>query len=344
MPEASDLTAAFKQQARACATLGSPLYEHLLGCAADEIAGGGWLFDLLRPHAEAAVENALALRLLAPIHRWVLRGELPDLAQHYRSAGGTLPPRGAWSKFAAACADRRVELEQELGLGCQTNEVGRSAPLAIGFLHVAGKTGLPLRLLELGASAGLNLRCDKYWEARWFLALLEAGVRRVPVPAIVERRGCDVNPLDLADENAVQRLRSFVWPDRIDRLAILDSALDLAASIRVEIDRADAAAWLPPQLELSAEGVATIVFHTVLWQYVSAGSRQQIETTLQEAGERASDAAPVAYLRFEPVVPGARFQLRLTSWPGGREELLATADPHGRSVLRMDAPGLGAQE
>ncbi len=289
------------------------------------------------------MQNALALRLLAPVHRWVLAGELLDLAQHYRSAGGTLPRRGAWPKFAAACADRQLELDQELALGCQTNEVGRSAPLAIGFLHVAQQTRLPLRLLELGASAGLNIRWDGYLAAGWFRNLFEFDFHPVAPPSMVERRGCDLNPLDLADENAVQRLRSFVWPDRIDRLAVLDSALELAASIRVEIDRADAAAWLPPQLERSAQGVATIVFHSVFWQYVRAGSRQRIETTLEEAGERASDAAPLAYVRFEPVVPGDRFQLRLTSWPGGREELLATADPHGRSVQRVDSPGLGAR-
>lgn len=221
---------------------------------------------------------------------------------------------------------------------------GRSAALTIGFLNVAGETGLPLRLLELGASAGLNLRWDRYLAAGWFRNLFEFDFHPVAPPAIVERRGCDVNPLDPADENAVQRLRSFVWPDRIDRLAILDSALELAAPIRVEIDRADAAAWLPPQLERMAEGVATVVFHSVLWQYVSAGSRQRIETTVEEAGDRASDAAPLAYLRFEPVVPGDRFQLRLTSWPSGREELLATADPHGRSVLPVNVPGLGARE
>ncbi|MDQ6898830.1 MAG: DUF2332 domain-containing protein [Candidatus Dormibacteraeota bacterium] len=84
----------------------------------------------------------------------MLTGELPDLAQHYRSAGGRLAPAGAWLKFAAACADRQVELEQELTVGCQANEVGRSAPLAIGFLHMARQTGLPLRLLELGHQPG----------------------------------------------------------------------------------------------------------------------------------------------------------------------------------------------
>ncbi|MDQ6898831.1 MAG: DUF2332 domain-containing protein [Candidatus Dormibacteraeota bacterium] len=59
------MATAFEQQARACPALGSPLYEGLLGRAADEIERGGWLLDLPRPHGEAPVQNALALRLLA---------------------------------------------------------------------------------------------------------------------------------------------------------------------------------------------------------------------------------------------------------------------------------------
>jgi hypothetical protein len=43
----------------------------------------------------------------------------------------------------------------------QTNEVRRSAVLLPGFLTIAAETGLPLRILELGASAGLNQLWDR---------------------------------------------------------------------------------------------------------------------------------------------------------------------------------------
>ena len=44
----------------------------------------------------------------------------------------------------------------------QTNEVSRSKALVGGFLTVAAETGLPLRCLEIGSSAGLNQNWSLY--------------------------------------------------------------------------------------------------------------------------------------------------------------------------------------
>ena len=49
-----------------------------------------------------------------------------------------------------------------MGLGVQTNEVGRAASLFGGFHAVGRRWGLPLRQLEVGASAGLLLRWDRF--------------------------------------------------------------------------------------------------------------------------------------------------------------------------------------
>ena len=52
---------------------------------------------------------------------------------------------------------------------------------------------------------------------------------------------------------------------------------------------------------------------------------------IEAAGEGASAAAPIAWLRYEQDPETKRPSLRLRTWPGG-EELLAWAHPHGRSV------------
>ncbi len=66
--------------------------------------------------------------------------------------------RGRGGDGGAPGAFRNVSLS----LPPQTNEVRRSALLLPGFIEIARKTGLPLRLLEIGASAGLNQVWDEY--------------------------------------------------------------------------------------------------------------------------------------------------------------------------------------
>src|SRR5262249_38169107 len=156
------------------------------------------------------------------------------------------------------------------------NEVGRSAALVPGFLTVAAATGLPLRLLEVGSSAGLNLRVDGYWYeqrgASW--GDPDSGVRFVDLwpdaspplsvaGTIADRRGCDRDPIDATDPESTARLLSYVWPDQTDRFAMLRAALDVARRTPVTIDQVSVDDWLPAQLAEPVPGVATVVFHSV---------------------------------------------------------------------------------
>jgi hypothetical protein len=233
----------------------------------------------------------------------------------------------------------------------QTNEVGRCASLLPGFLAVAESTGLPLRVLELGTSAGLNLRWDQYrYEggaggSAWgnamaplhFTDVYVEPLPRLDVDAlVVERRGCDRNPIDATSAEGSQLLRSFVWPDQLERLAALDAALALASSVPVEIDRADAAEWVAEQLEHAIDGVATVLFQSIVWQYLSQDTRRALSDTVKAAGARATRKAPLAWLRMEPGAnPTKGAEVRLRQWPG-EERLLAITGYHGRPVRLRD--------
>ena len=228
----------------------------------------------------------------------------------------------------------------------QTNEVGRSAVLLGGFLLVAARTGLPLNLLEIGASAGLNMIWDRYgysvggrpWgdptspvqlEPIWSGALppLDAAM------SIAKRAGCDVAPVNLESTEARLRLRSYVWPDQPERLARIEGAIQLATGLGVTVERADAAAWLTERLSSPAPGQATVLYHSIMWQYMPDQTQAALRALVDRAGNRATENAPFAWLRFEPPTAAGRPELRLTCWPGGKEEHLATAHPHGREVV-----------
>ena len=225
----------------------------------------------------------------------------------------------------------------------QTNEVGRSAALIGGYLTLA-RRGLPLRVLEVGASAGLNLRFDRFrFEAgqQAFgpadspLRFVDPWVGAAPDLSgrieVASRRGCDLDPIDPTTHEGRLRLRSYVWPDQPVRRARLDAALLVAEQLPVTVDRADAVTWLGPLLAAPIPGVLTVVVHSIVFQYLSPADRNAFLALLDDAGSRATDEAPLAWLRMEP--GGDQGETRLTSWPTGTTDLLCRSAFHGPPVV-----------
>ncbi len=334
-----------REQAASCAEMGSPLYAALLERAAKDAAGGGPVWQVLEAHLAPGRGDAVALRLMAALHRLVLTGEAPALARHYPSVGGDGDLTAAWDSFRAVVIEKPEAVRAFVALPCQTNEVGRAAALVVGFLELAAATRLPLRLLEVGASAGLNLRWDHFRYAgggaswgdpaspvdlagHWSDAPRHAGVQ----VTVSERRGCDRRPQDPTAPETRLALRASVWADQVARFARLEGALTLAGRVPASLDSASAAAWTSEQLREPRPGVATVVYHSVVEEYLPEEERGRFRGALAEAGARATHEAPLAWLRVEPISSLRRHGVTLTTWPGGEERLLATSGAHGSDV------------
>jgi hypothetical protein len=174
--------------------------------------------------------------------------------------------------------------------------------------------------------AGSPLRFDQPW--------VGAPDADLDVPVrIIERRGCDPNPVDPASADGRLTLLSYVWADWTERIDRLVTALTLAAADPPAVDRSGMADWLAAQLAEPRPGVLTVVWHSVVRQYIDFPERDAAQAVLARAAAAATPDAPLAYLRFEPRRlddRSVRFELLLTRWPGaGGDELLATAHGHG---------------
>ena len=326
-------------QADACRMIGSPLYAGLMERAADDVRADGPTAEILRGHENDPRFSVLGLRLLGAVNRLVLTGREPALADAYASGRVT----DAWERLLDVLRRNAAELRDSLEQPVQTNEVGRCAALLFGFLTVAEETGLPLRLLEVGASAGLNLRWDRFayaadgfaWGASDSPLRLEFELEgKAPeLPAAVEvaeRRGCDANPIDATTPEGRLTLLSFVWPDQPERIARVEAALEVANEEPVALDRETASTWTRRMLAEPAPGRATVIYHSIVSQYLSDEERATLFDGIREAGERATAEAPLAWLRMEPA--DDRANLELTVWPGGEDRLLARVGYHGTPV------------
>lgn len=225
-------------QARACAELGSPFYALLLDRVAEDLAAGGPSAEIFQSYEEDARRDVPALRLMGGVHRLVLTQRAPGLAAYFPSVGGSGDAEAAWPALRAVLGEHRDELRKALRQAPQTNEVGRAAVLIGGLLHVVAETRLPVHLVEIGASAGLNLWADRF--------RVEVGDRRGVGPpdspvvlanawrgelppldvalVMVGRSGCDLAPADPTTPEGRLTLTSYVWPDQSERLERLRGA------------------------------------------------------------------------------------------------------------------------
>jgi hypothetical protein len=240
-------------------------------------------------------------------------------------------------------SERRTEVRDiAVARNVQTNEVGRCAALAPALLELSA--GMPLRLLELGTSAGLNLRWDRYrYESLWGdvgsrVRLVDRYEGASPAPfaswpsaEVFERRGCDRSPVDAASDEGALTLLSYIWPDQAERVALLRGAIEIAREVPACIDESAAGYWLAEVLaEPLPEGVVTVVFHSIFWQYVAEEERERIGRALAAAGSRATAGSRLAWLRMES--DGADTRIDVTTWPGHEQRLVARAGYHGRPV------------
>jgi hypothetical protein len=226
----------------------------------------------------------------------------------------------------------------------QTNEIARSAPLIADAQLLADHFDMPLRLLELGCSAGLNLRWDllSVETENGRLGPVDASLILKPdwrgeIPAnrgftIAERSGADLNPLNPASNEDRLRLLSYLWPDQPERLARMRAGFELAKAFPAEIARGDAISWLGKKLAAATPGQITTIFHTIAWQYFPPDVQAQGEEMIRARGAVATRDAPLVWLSMEADgrTPGAALDLHL--WPGNHHIPLGRADFHGRWV------------
>jgi hypothetical protein len=300
---------------------------------------------VLAGHENDPGPSALALRLMGAVHRLVLDGRAPDLARFYPSVGGTVDLVASWPALRAVLVEHQVELAQLLDQPPQTNEVGRAASLIGGLLHIVDRWPGPLRLFEIGASAGLNLRAEHF---RVELAdgsgvgpadspvVLTDPWRGHPPPAaghldVVERRGCDTAPIDATTGEGRLRLTAYMWPDQQERLDRLRGAIDIASRVPATVVRQSARDFIA-DLELST-GATTVVWHSIMWQYLDHSERTDVEARLDQLGNETDADARLAHLALEPRrrTPDADHEMlvSLRIWPDGPERILGSASPHG---------------
>jgi hypothetical protein len=317
----------------------SPLYEALSWSIAVD-------HDMLDLAAHAGPGQPVPNLFFAAVHFVLARTADAPLVEFYPSlTAAARPPVEAYPALRTFCRDHAVAIRSLLGSRrVQTNEVGRCAYLFPAFTRVATLAGdRPLALIEIGASAGLNLLWDRcryrYDETAAYgvgdspvsIRCQLRGDLRPPLvrrpPAIVERIGIDLQPVDVDDEDAVRWLEALVWPEARERADLLRAAIALARREPPRLVSGDGAVVLAATVDAMPPEVPVCVFHTHTLNQVPPAARARLTALLRELATTRELYRLSAEWLGAPVP-----QLTLTTWSRGeaRERLLARCDHHGR--------------
>ncbi|MFW5420935.1 DUF2332 domain-containing protein [Nocardiopsis sp. CNT-189] len=330
-----------------CRKNGAPTYVALIDELIDRLGPDDTVTGLLTEDGQNPIRSALCLRLFGAVNRIAMRESADWITDHYPTLGGESAPERVVPEFFGFLLGNLDAVREQMGIAVQTNEVGRAAPLSAAMNYVAHATGRPLRLLEVGASAGLNLLLDRYFVAgpRSSWVPTDSALRleghfasgdpeAVAPPEVVERRGCDLNPIDVHDPATPNLLRSFVWPEHVERARRLEAALEVARSVpRLRIDAADAYSWVSEHVEDSVSGRTTVVFHSIVLPYFDPDERARFTKLVCCRGEGRDEDRPLAWISLEPGEEDSSVvDLTCEIWPMGKKVLLAGTTPHGTHV------------
>jgi hypothetical protein len=260
-------------------THGSPLYAELV----EVVAGDPELLRVINRIRHLPPPNLL----FAAVQYLLIGGADEGLAAFYPSlvekpaAPGGVGPH--FRRFVLANEEEIIEIGNNRYT--QTNECRR----CIALLPMVMMSPFDsFHLIDVGASAGLNLAIDRYgyrygdrdWNLTSELELTgEWRGRSVPFHEIevLGRTALDLNPIDPADETARRWLDALIWPEHEERRSRLRSALDLVSKLDIEAIAGDAVETLPGVLAALPAGVPVVVMISFTLGQLEPARRGRLE-------------------------------------------------------------------
>lgn len=264
-----------------------------------------------------------SLLLMATLHYGVLTADSP-LAGHLPlvSKEAFIP------KFRQAILESKERLTDFIQTRTvQTNETARGL---VWVLALAGCGWDGVHLLDIGASAGLNLVANLRHYALIDaesgetvgsvgsgstpqFTIMYSGKREwIPsggrVPEILSRTGIDIAPFMLDSANQATVLTSFVWADQQERIARLREGIEAFGRVEAELeavvlpDELDAflRRWsvsLPTNASKDAPDAPLVLYNTFMTAYLERKGEGLREVIAEWAQEQ---ARTVLWLQWEP--------------------------------------------
>ncbi|MDM5248914.1 DUF2332 domain-containing protein [Lysinibacillus sp. G4S2] len=270
----------------------SPLYEHLANKIADDE-------EILKIATFIPQGQPVPNLLLAGVH-YLLSSSQDELVHFYPSL--TTTPKSinevypVFRAFVLSHSDELKALLQEKLV--QTNEIRRCSYLYPMMTEIYERHQKPLALIEIGASAGLQLGMDQYnycynqqlhvtnSDSSFVLSSENRG-ESLPAsisisPVVCQRIGIDLNPIDIHNKKELQWLQALIWPEHQERRLLLNQALPILKELDLQLIKGDGIKLLKDiSREINQEAML-VVYHTHVANQIPMELRLELIEQLKE--------------------------------------------------------------
>ena len=331
--DAGDLRAGLLEQATRARLLAAPFTARVLESCYRQLDAAPLLARRIDHWQGDFAGDAVALRLAAGLHALGQHHAPPRLGALYAALDGDFD-----SAIGEALAAYEPFLLDWISGPTQTNETARSAAFMAGLMAASQQDNLPVELLEIGTSAGLNLNMARY---RYDLAGLACGDPASPLriaPAwngppppyaaivVAQARGVDLHPINLGDPFCQERMTAYVWADQPERALRLKRAMAIALQNPPAIESGSALPWLRQHLATpQAHGIRRVVFNSMVLQYLAPDDRRDLHDAIHRAGAQADASGPLVWLSLEWEASRSKVSLRMTCWPSAEPQSVELA-------------------
>lgn len=366
-----DLAASFKAAARAMRD--SRVNASLLRGAALDIEADGVMARLLRAVLDRGERNGRVLlpdelpsRFAAAVHALALTGSR-ELAAMYPSTGGHGNLHEIWPVARDVVAERAGEIIARMIRPGRRSDPARGAMLLAALAYVGQSSDQPVRIFDVGAGPGFALAAPMfrqdffghsvgpadsavYLGHPWAVA---PQVDHQDIPPILAATGCDLVGFDPSSSADRAELLAWAGPDTPSELERISQAIAAVDRAGIQVEQMASSVWLPRGISWPRTDAASVVWHSDVVLEMAVPERTELATEILGVAGRATDAAPLHVISFEPAgaqrllyddpvgaslrrgaarIDPHRFELRLDSWPSRTSVLLASAEPSGQNA------------
>jgi hypothetical protein len=288
---------------------------------------------------------------LAAVHYIVLKNKGCELAKYYPSVNKDLNVQELpYQLFKEFCIKYEAQIIELISTRIvQTNVISRCSYLMPILSELINKGQKNACIIDIGASAGLNLNFDlyEYWtdgqkiygdsSVKIEFQTIDSAIKSIlPINYLIRKIGIDQNLINPQNEDEKLWLNALIWPDHLERFNSMEKALELRQNDRIDMIKASEVNQFEEIINNQRADETLIIYATHTLYQFSPDNRHDFFTMLDRIGKKRDfDFLSVESTRYlQEKYKSSQTVIELTSYTNGKknEKFIAETNGHGNWI------------